>query len=680
RRACLEITQPAVVLCTFRPTFSFFTGNQISSLGKGYHEINLRNLSLSVSLKMMESLLESETIPDELNLWAQKKAEGNPFYLEEMINSLIESNTLVKENDHWQLTRSITEQDIPASLHTLIAGRLDRLDTQAKQILQEASVIGRDFLYDILKRITELEQQIDAELSHLERIDLIRTRSFHPDIEYMFKHALTQEIVYNSLLKKKRRQIHEQIAQVMETVFKDRLAEFNETLAYHFVRGHSLERAVDYLIKSGEKSLARYAVEEAHEYFQNAYDLVTAKKELSEEEKDILIDILNSWGYSFYYLGEINIFVNIFKSHQTIADSLSDISRKGMYYVWLGIALFMAGKTEECFDCLIQALKLGKEAENQKVAGYACTWLTWACAEMGRLSAGITYGEKAQEIAKLFPADQYLYFKSLSGICYINRNHGNIDEVFKGARSLLEYGDKTANNRSKVFGLWMNAFGSFDLGDYASAIKYCTEVEQVALDNAYALFGSTLLGPALFLDGQFDKAEKKLQSVLTLSGNKGMGQCAEVAKIFLAPILIIKGEMKQGAELMETARKVLAENKRKIWYAWSEFILGEVNAQMATGPKPSLSIMAKNIGFLFKNVPFASKKAEEHYKKAIEYFHEIDAKCFLGQAYLNLGKLYKATKKIKDAIQNIEKAIALFKECNAQLFLEQARRERESLN
>jgi predicted ATPase len=142
---------------------------------------------------MMESLLETENIPDELNLWAQKKAEGNPFYLEEMINSLIESNTLVKENDHWQLTRSITEQDIPASLHTLIAGRLDRLDTQTKQILQEASVIGRDFLYDILKRITELEQQIDAELSHLERIDLIRTRSFHPDIEYMFKHALTVE-------------------------------------------------------------------------------------------------------------------------------------------------------------------------------------------------------------------------------------------------------------------------------------------------------------------------------------------------------------------------------------------------------------------------------------------------------------------------------------------------------
>jgi len=248
RRACLELRQPAIVLCAYRPTFTLFTGHQLSSIGKNYHEIQLQNLSLSVAQNMLASLLKTETIPPDLKRWVQGKAEGNPFYLEELVNTLIESDTLIPDNGSWQLSRTLTESDIPSSLHGLITGRIDRLDQQAKRILQKASVIGRDFLYEILKRISELEERIDRELSQLERLDLIRTRSLQPDIEYMFKHALTQEIVYHGLLKKQRREIHEQIAQVMESVFQDRLAEFNETLAYHFARGQSDTKAVDYLV------------------------------------------------------------------------------------------------------------------------------------------------------------------------------------------------------------------------------------------------------------------------------------------------------------------------------------------------------------------------------------------------------------------------------------------------
>jgi len=201
RRACLEIRQPTIVLCAYRPTFSLFTGYQLSSIGENYHEIQLQNLSLSVAQNMLASLLKTETIPSDLKRWVQGKAEGNPFYLEELVNTLIESDTLIPNNGNWQLARSLTESDIPSSLHGLITGRLDRLDKQTKRILQKASVIGRDFLYEILKRISELEEQIDRELSQLERLDLIRTRSFQPDIEYMFKHALTQEIVTTVCLK-----------------------------------------------------------------------------------------------------------------------------------------------------------------------------------------------------------------------------------------------------------------------------------------------------------------------------------------------------------------------------------------------------------------------------------------------------------------------------------------------
>ena len=137
RRACLEIRQPAIVLCVYRPTFSLFTGHQVSNIGQYYHDIQLQNLSLSVAQNMLASLLKTETIPSDLQRWVNSKAEGNPFYLEELVNSLIESETLARDNGSWKVTRSIAESDIPSSLHGLITSRLDRLDKQTKRILQE---------------------------------------------------------------------------------------------------------------------------------------------------------------------------------------------------------------------------------------------------------------------------------------------------------------------------------------------------------------------------------------------------------------------------------------------------------------------------------------------------------------------------------------------------------------
>jgi len=679
RRACLEIRQPAIVLCAYRPTFSLFTGHQVSNIGNYYHDIQLQNLSLSVAQNMLASLLKTETIPPDLKRWVQSKAEGNPFYLEELVNSLIESETLTRDNGSWKLTRSIAESDIPSSLHGLITGRLDRLDKQTKRILQKASVIGRDFLYEILKRISEREERIDGELSHLERLDLIRTRSLQPDIEYIFKHALTQEIVYNGLLKKQRREIHEHIALAMESVFKDRLAEFNETLAYHFARGQSDTKAVYYLVKSGEKSLARYAVEEAHQYFRKAYDILASKEEMSEEEKIILIDILNSWGYAYYYLGENNEFVDLFCNHKTMLETLDDKATAGMFYVWLGVALFMAGKSKDSYEHLRKGLELGESANNQKVVGYACTWLPWACAELGLFDEGINFGERAQKIAESFTSDQYLFFKSLGGLCYINFCKGDTKRIFEGAKRLLEYGERNANNRSKVFGHWMEGFGHQAAGDMKSSQKSYKKAIEVALDPAYAQFPKSSLGMAYFLDDQIKQAENVFQSSINFCEKHGLGQMSVICQTWLVPILIAKGDMKQGTELLEKAQETFIRNQRRVWYALSEHILGEVYSQIATGPKPSLSIIAKNVGFLVKNVPFASKKAEEHFNKAIELFQEIGAKGFLGQAYLSLGLFYKAIKRTDQAKQCILKAINVFQECESEGYIKQANEALDSL-
>ena len=391
-----EIREPAVVLCAYRPTFSLFTSNQLHGINTVFQDIRLEDLSPSNAQHMLELLLNTKDTPSDLQRFVQNKAEGNPFYLEELVNSLIESGTLIQDNGIWKSTRSIQESEISSTIHGVISGRLDRLRTEDKRVLQEASVIGRAFLYDILKKVTDLKEKCDMCLSSLERMDLIKTKSLDPELEYIFKHALTQEVTYNGLLKKEREEIHERIAQVIEEVFHDRLPEFYETLAFHYGRSQSGVKAVEYLVKAGKKSLARYSVEEAHQYFKEAYEILQTKTEKSKTEKTAFIDMLNDWGYVYYFLGKINTWIELLNTHRDLAESLKDNRRLGMFYAWLGIAHFMAGIPKRAYYYLSKAISLGEAEGDQKVIGYACAWLIWTCADMGLFAEGINFGKRAQ--------------------------------------------------------------------------------------------------------------------------------------------------------------------------------------------------------------------------------------------------------------------------------------------
>jgi tetratricopeptide (TPR) repeat protein len=624
--------------------------------------------------------VKTNCIPSELKQLIQKKAEGNPFYLEELINSLIESETLIHDNGNWKIIKSITESEISSSIHGLITGRLDRLEKETRRVLQEASVIGRAFLYEIIQQVTELKERVDQSLSGLERLDLIRARSLQPELEYIFKHALTQEVVYNGLLKKERQEIHERIAVVIEKLFHDRLPEFYETLAFHYVRGKSVIKAIDYLVKSGEKSLARYSVEEAHQYFQKAYDILAPKRDKSDEEKSLLIDIFNSWGYAYYYLGDARNFSNRFLSYRDLAEAINDKAKRGMFYVWLGIAVYLAGKMKDADEYLRKALEMGEISGNQKVVGYACTWLAWTCAELGRFTEGIDFGNRAQDIARSFPSDQYLFFKSYMGICYISNFAGDTEKLFEGTKVLLEYGKRHRNNRSMVFGHWANSFGHFLTGDLEAAQKSSQQSVEVALDPFYSQFPKISLGMYRLFSGKVKEAKGVLQSAMAFFEKYGLGQLTEITNLFLSLTLISDGNIKSGIKRIGETQENLISNGRRLWYAQSEYILGKVYAQIATGLKPDLSNMAKNISFLVKNVPLAWKKAEEHFTRAIEISEQIGAKGFLGGFYLDLGALYEARKKNNRAREMISKAINIFEDRGAESYLKQANEALESLN
>jgi len=674
-----EFRYPALFLCIYRPPLSLFTSHELSGMGKLYHEIRLQDLSLSEAQEMMESLLKTQTIPPELRHFIQEKVEGNPFYLEEVINSLIESGTLSPDNGTWKLTRSIVKSEIPSTIQGVISARLDRLEKEMKRILQEASVIGKAFLYEILNKITELKDQLDHHLHRLEQFDLIRIRSFQPELEYIFKHALTQEVVYNGLLKKERQVVHERIGLVMEQLFRERLSEFYETLAFHFKQGQSLHKAVDYLMKSGEKSLNRYAVEESHKYYQEAFDLLKNKPGMTDEEKRLLIDLLNKWALVFYYRGDFRSLVSLLTDYEELGKSV-DKAELGMFYAWLGFSLYCAGKAKKSYEYLNKALKTGEEIQDQKIIGYACAWITWTCADLGLLDEATAFGQRAQRISRSFETDQYLYFKSLAGLGYAYYQRGETKKTLEAGKALLDYGERHSNIRSLVMGHLGIGLSCMLRGDFHSAIERTEIATRLAVDPFYSQLSRMLLGGGYLFTNQFDMTETALEEVLIYSQRFGAESIGTMARIFIGVLLIAKGQMSKGSKLLAEGQRDCLENQWRPMYAFSEYAIGKIHSQIAEGSGPiSLSTMAKNIGFLIKNVPFASKKAEEHFNRAIEVAKEIGAKGTMGMAYLDLGLLYRTKGKTEQAKKCISEAIQIFEQTEAEGFLKQAQEALASL-
>jgi class 3 adenylate cyclase/tetratricopeptide (TPR) repeat protein len=240
--------------------------------GSIYQEVRLAPLSASESDRLVKNLLELKEIPSRYQGRILSKAEGNPFYIEEVVRTLIEAKAIARDPaaKTWKITEGVEQIAIPDTIQGVIMARLDRLEEELKHVLGIAAVIGRSFFYTVLRAIETQDEHLDRSLEDLQQIELILERQPEPDLEYIFKHALVQEAMYGSILLKKRKELHLRVGQVVESLFADRLEEFYGLLAYHFARAESWEKAQSYLVKAGDEAGRMAADAEALSYYRQA--------------------------------------------------------------------------------------------------------------------------------------------------------------------------------------------------------------------------------------------------------------------------------------------------------------------------------------------------------------------------------------------------------------------------
>jgi class 3 adenylate cyclase/tetratricopeptide (TPR) repeat protein len=239
-------------------------------------DLRLEPLSSTNGAALVDNLVGLEGLPKALIEGILSRAEGNPFYVEEVIRSQIDNGVIVLDRDtgHWRATRDVAEITIPDTLQGVLMARIDRLHEDAKRVLQMASVIGRIFLYRVLKAMAAEEEELDQQLLTLQRQEMIRERVQIPELEYIFKHELTREAAYNGLLKKQRRIFHRQVAETLERILPERIEEQLGLLAHHWERAQEVPKATEYLRRAGDQARLAYANEEAMAYYRRALALL----------------------------------------------------------------------------------------------------------------------------------------------------------------------------------------------------------------------------------------------------------------------------------------------------------------------------------------------------------------------------------------------------------------------
>ena len=226
-----------LLLLLYRPEYVHQWGSK-----SYYSMIGVGHLSANSSSELVGAILEGGEVMPELKELILNRAAGNPLFMEELTQSLLQNGSIRKTEDRFVLTKEITSSQVPDTVQGIIAARMDRLEESLKRIMQVAAVIGREFAFRILETITEMKENLKSGLVNLQGLEFIYEKSLFPDLEYIFRHALVQEVAYNSLLINRRKEIHGKIGQAIEGLYAERLEEFCEILAYHYSKSGNLLR------------------------------------------------------------------------------------------------------------------------------------------------------------------------------------------------------------------------------------------------------------------------------------------------------------------------------------------------------------------------------------------------------------------------------------------------------
>jgi class 3 adenylate cyclase/tetratricopeptide (TPR) repeat protein len=617
-----------------------------------YSKIGLDQLTTESSAELISTILEGSEVGSDLKQLIIKQAAGHPLFIEEFTHSLWENGLIERQEDRFILSRKFKDVQVPDSIQGIIASRMDRLEGNLKRTLQVASVVGRDFAFRILQAASGMQEELKAHLLSLQGLEFIYEKQLLPELEYIFKHVLTQEVAYQSLLLKKRKKLHERIGQAIEQIYADRLEEYYEILAHHYAHSHNFESAFQYLKRSGQKAMRKNSTWEALDYYEKAI-AVLERLPGNHDQKRKKLEVTYLTISPLIALGFPDKSLSILEQGERLAKDLADERRLFRFRTNIGFLYCTNGNYLEARPYIEQAFDASEKLHDIDLMGQVIPDLYTVYLAAGEhmksvdvISDVIDRIEKNQRQKDFFGGPTNIY-PTLHSFCGLSLGWtGN----FKKALTFCEKGNlaATATNDARTLGLcdWLLGAVLLFKGELEpakvhleSAVKYNEKLKHTpSLPLSYSWFGL-----ASGLAGDSATGCRHAEKGLKIQSDTGYKYLGSIGWFCLGVCLAESGEFEAAGRKLEKGLEISRENHERVTEGAILIWLGRVLGQRFTPQydRAAESILLgieiskglshrpdEAVGYLFLVELYANQDRKdlvlEYLKKSMVLFEEME--------------------------------------------------------
>jgi class 3 adenylate cyclase/tetratricopeptide (TPR) repeat protein len=644
-------TARLLLLVNYRPEYQHGWGNKTY-----YTQLRLDPLPPASAEEFLAALLGDDPSLAPLKQLLIARTAGNPFFLEESVRTLVETGVLVGEPGAYRLAQALPTIQVPATVQAVLAARIDRLPPEEKRLLQTAAVVGTEVPLSLLQAIAELPKTaLHRGLAHLQAAEFLYETRLFPEQEYTFKHALTHEVAYNSLLLERRRVLHARLVEALEALAPERVAEQVERLAHHALRGEVWDKAVPYCQQAGARAYDRAAFREAVAYFEQALQALTRLPEPGDT-RVLAIDLHLALGHTLVLLGNFGRCLALLGKAETLARALDDRVRLGQVLAEMTQVRRITGDPDGAMVAGQQALELAAE-----------------------------FGESALQVQASFILGQVYYAI------------GNFGRAVELLRRNVEVAGRESGTPSTEWRLQSQAWLAWILGvlgAFAEGRRHGEEALRLATlegRGSAPIVAYIGLGNLFLAKGDLEHAIRVLESGLALSRASGHRTNLRVIVADLGYAYALQGRIAEGRALLEEgisesirtgallgqAYRVawlsevcrLAEHYEEAWqHARQALALARQHKERANE-----AIALHQLGVVQAHaVPPDAEQAEAHYQQALALAEALGMRPLMAHCHHGLGWLYCQTGRGEQARTALSASIDLYRAMDMTFWLPRA--------
>ena len=639
-------TAQMLLLVNYRPEYQHAWGGKTF-----YTQLRLDPLSPASADAFLDALLGDDASLAPLHQLLIERTEGNPFFLEESVQTLVETGTLAGEPGAYRLTQDLPTIQVPVTVQAILAARIDRLPPEDKHLLQTAAVIGSEAPLTLLQAIADLpEASLYRGLAHLQAAEFIYETSLFPERVYTFKHALTHDVAYGSLLQERRRILHARIVAALESVADDRGADQVDRLAHHALRGECWEKAVFYLRQAGSRAIARSAFQAAETCFKQALSALAHMPE-SQDMVELAIDLRFDLRNVLFVLGEREQAHTYLQQAKTLAESLDDPLRLGRALAHLGFYFRIIGDLDRSISCIQQGMSLATACGDFALQIQTYHFLGRSYFAMGDYRQAIDVWRwviDRLEGDQVYERFDLPILPAAAAWAELGVSLAETGEFAEGL-SLSQEGTRMAEAGGHLFSQMMSQFFMVLLylrkGEFARTLLplerlYALIQGQETSFFAFVPHAATALGYAYLRSGRPDEALPLLDQAAAQGFSGGLAFTHAIWWIYLSEAFLLANRVAEARQHAERALALSIDHQGRGEQAHALRLLGEI---------------------ALSSEPLDIESAQHHYQQALALANELGMRPLQAHCHRGLGALYRQAGQASQARPELSTAIEMYR-------------------